>query len=644
MFKKNLYTYSFIKTLYDQKRDYLVAFSPLIYDGIPTDTCVPIEQIQTAVEEKRGLKFPLHIMKTVLTRGKRDGLVTSPEGKNLFCLTEKGVKLVDEIEDSADVERRINALGEDLVRYFAEKKVEKSEEQVSAILQKFIDVNLVYLIDLFGNGADSKNIEVTRKDELFLLGYIKEAMKSKPAHFSTLKELIYGSIIASLVYVRSTKELTELGGMGFKSAKVYLDTNIVFSALGFHTPEMTQSTVELLDLIKEAGLDLWVYEFTVDEMCGIFKVYSKEGYKYPKSLGIDSILSTFKQQGLGVSDMTEMTGNIESLLSNLGIRVDPTPEVNLRDYESSNENIRGRVGANKSNKSLSNINHDLAAIDHIREYRGRSVRKIEEPKAIFLTADKSLHNVCARSFDHVANATLPETILDRLFANILWLKNPDLNLPIELMIATHSRDLLIDQHVWERFHSVLVKLQKTGEVTDDQAATLFYNDYLASELCGFSDADKIDDDFVTEKIEKAGRIVESAHADLTKTKIELEESILASNAEMQQAQKISEQIEAARSYTKNIAKKWAGFSLHPIVLFVSTVFTFVTGSILTYFANSIGWTETMLALFTGGAGSLTIMNWKFCEWIKSVSYKNIYYLIHKELMKAFISKEVNESS
>lgn len=160
--------------MYDQKKDFLVAFSPLIYDGIPTDTCVPIEQVQATVEQKRGLKFPLHIIKTVLTRGKRDGYVTDHEQKNLFCLSDKGIALVGEIENARDVERRINALGADLVHFFSQKKVVKTEQEIAVILQKFLDVNLSYLVDLFGDGEAVADISLSKIDEQLLLSYIKE--------------------------------------------------------------------------------------------------------------------------------------------------------------------------------------------------------------------------------------------------------------------------------------------------------------------------------------------------------------------------------------------------------------------------------------------------------------------------------------
>src|SRR3989338_8973990 len=100
----------------------------------------------------------------------------------------------------------------------------------------------------------------------------------------------------------------------FKNARVYLDSNIVFSALGFHTKEIKETTIELFNLIKSVGLELWIFEFTVDEMCGVIKSFGAEQHKFLKGVNVDSILSSFKQQGLGLSDVVEMIGNIENLL------------------------------------------------------------------------------------------------------------------------------------------------------------------------------------------------------------------------------------------------------------------------------------------------------------------------------------------
>jgi len=633
MFKKSLYTYSFIKTLYDKNRDYLDSFSPLIYNVIPQDISVSVKKIQEDVSKKYDLKFPTHLIKTVLTKGHRQKILESNKGK--YHLTKKGVSLVTSIEDTTDVERRINALGTDLVSFFQAKGIQKTRGGVADLLQSFIDRNLCFLVDLLGTNGDEEIAQISRKDEVILLDYIHDAMESKPEHYNTLKELIYGSIISGLIHVRSTTELIEYDQSTFKNARIYLDSNIVFSAFGFHTKEIADSAIELLDLIKQAGLELWVFEFTVDEMCGVIKSYGGEQHKFIKGIKIDSILSNFKQRGLGISDSNEMIGSIENLLDGLEVTIDPTPEVNLKDYTSENEHLRGKIGANKVEKSLANINHDLAVIDHIRAYRGRSVRRVEDPKAIFLTADNSLHSVTLHSFNHIDKGTLPETILDRLFANILWLKNPSIDLPVNLVIASHSRDLLIDRNVWERFYAVLIKLKNKGEITVDQAATLFYKNQISEILRPFSksDIENIDNGFVTDAIEKSIKVTEASNSNLEEEKKMLENSLFVSETKVEDGRRSSEQIIEIRKNIKREAKKSTVKYIHLTVFVISMLLTVFEGALL-LFLNYIGnsWSAIIQSIVLGGFLFLVI-NWKICEYIKPGIYKKIYLIIYRKKEK-----------
>lgn len=632
MFSNSIYTYSFIKTLYDQKRDYLDTFSPLVYSALEKDKFYTADEVKNRVKEKYDLAFPGHLVKTILSRGKRQNYVLADKEENRFQLTDSGVTLVLAIEKREDVERRINALGTDLVEYFASRGIVKKREEVATLLESFVSNNLEYLIDLFGTNGVIGN-EISKSDEIVLHDYVLLATESKPDQYSTLKELIYGSIIASLVYARNTTELVELGQKSFKNYRVYLDTNIIFSALGFHTPELKQSTLELFDLIKDAGLELWAFEFTLDEICGFFRAYTVEGYKFPTTIRIDTVLSTFKQRGLGFSDINEMIVRLETTLANIGVRVQPTPEVSLKDYVSENELLRSRVSASKGvDKPISSTNHDVAAIEQVRKYRRSGVRSIEDARAIFLTADNSLNRICIQTFDHVGKGTLPETILDRLFANVLWLKNPDISLPLNLIIASHSRDLLVDKFVWERFYLVLVRLKESGSVTENQVATLFYKNQIEEHLSGIRkpEISKITDAFVTDAIEKSAKKVESEHADLQSEKLMLQQTLFESKVQVSEGIKAVDHLQKIRERIKVESKKIASQVALLGVCGLSAVLIFLEGLILfqIFKPKELLGTIVIGAIFGGG-----FINWNICKWAKFKIYENTYSFVSGKKMK-----------
>ena len=111
---------------------------------------------------------------------------------------------------------------------------------------------------------------------------------------------------------------------------------------------------------------------------------------------------------------------------------------------------------------------------------------------------------------HKQYGTICEVVPDRLMANILWLKNPDIDIPLEAIIATHSRDLFIDQKIWERFYKVLYNLRQQGKTDDIRISNLFYHKNIEYTLREFdeSEINRITEDFVLDTLEEAAKLPE----------------------------------------------------------------------------------------------------------------------------------------
>jgi hypothetical protein len=189
--------------------------------------------------------------------------------------------------------------------------------------------------------------------------------------------------------------------------------------------------------------------------------------------------------------------------------------------------LRSKIASRKKDDTNGlSTSHDLAAVDKIRELRRKTVRRIEDAEAFFLTSDFGLQRTVLFGLGHNDSGTLTEVVLDRVLANILWLKNPKLSLPLSTIIATHSRDLLIDRKVWDKFYAVLGKLRSEGVVTEGQVENLFYHRNVASLLqeLGRGDTEKINDALIMEAVEEATKsLSEKEKSELSaRTKIESE--------------------------------------------------------------------------------------------------------------------------
>jgi len=253
-----------------------------------------------------------------------------------------------------------------------------------------------------------------------------------------------------------------------------------------------------------------VFDFTLDEICRVINGYLQNKNRYPTILDIDSVYSTLKKKRWGFSDVAEFISNIEDKIAEKGIEVYTTEGINLSEYISPyNENLRSKISSNKiyDTRNLS-TNHDLAAIDKIRDIRKRSVRKIEDVEAIFLTSDYGLQKTVLYEMHHNENGTISEVILDRVLANILWLKNPTTDIPLDMIIANHSREFFIDRKIWDRFYSILEKLKRDEKIDDDQIEVLFYQNNISNLLKEYSkdDISKVTETFALDAIEDALKI------------------------------------------------------------------------------------------------------------------------------------------
>jgi hypothetical protein len=210
------------------------------------------------------------------------------------------------------------------------------------------------------------------------------------------------------------------------------------------------------------------------------------------------------------SDITEFVANIEKSLAKEGIQVDWEKNADLGSFSPSQSEWRNLLAKYKPEQSLFHQSHDLAAIEMIMKIRGHPIRRIEDSKAFFLSSDNKLSRFNFVELGHKKNATVCEVLQDRLLANVLWLKNPDSDIPLKSIIAAHSRDFLIDRRLWDRFNEVLKNLAQNRRISEQDISLLFYHGSIEETLIEMNetDAGEITAEFVIEEIEKAAKLQE----------------------------------------------------------------------------------------------------------------------------------------
>ena len=534
---KSLYTYSMVRTFFDKGEDYIDSFWPFVLKVLPEDrSFAPIDAIQEEVKKKYGLEIPQYSLSIILTRAKRKNYVVQSERK--CALTESGLTYVSTFETERDVTRRTNELLEDARLYLnAQFDLSFSIDQTKGLVDAFINEHIEMFEQFINPERESADIciqdnKALKTHEAALLNYFADVEQKRPAIFETLKDIICGSIISSIINSKVIDEITKK----FDRTTVYFDTNFAFSVLGLHFDEYNVPAQELFHLMgEERVFQFKVFDFTVDEMVSVLRNYFTEKDCYFPNIKVGSIFSSIKSKHWTQADMKEFIVKIEEKLWEKGITIEPTG-LDLQHYDPQREEYRTSLKKYKGWQNARAQNHDLAAIERIRTIRKSPVRRIEGAKAFLLTSDMRLakYDFCERG--HRDRETLCEVIPDRLLTNILWLKHPNIvkELSITSIISMHSRHLFIDREVWKRFYRTTMDLRKRGNIDERDISILIYDNHIQDILKAYNpeDASVISDAWVLREMEAAKkRVVKEKEQQREEFRKELEQKTIEASRE-----------------------------------------------------------------------------------------------------------------
>jgi hypothetical protein len=231
--------------------------------------------------------------------------------------------------------------------------------------------------------------------------------------------VVLGSVVSSAVYLASFGDV----GQRFERTRVFLDTNLVFSVMGFHFEDANRPAQELFQLMKTAGsFDFFVFDFTIQEIVTVLRPYASRQHRFISSVPVNTIWSSLKIKGWTPADMRTFISSIEEKLKEQGIAVFPTG-VDLNSYEVDATEVSA-LETYKPNQGTLSQHHDLVAIHTIRALRGTVIRKLERAGFFFLTSDRNLTRYDLEACGHDQAGTVGEVVPDRVLTTFLWLKDP----------------------------------------------------------------------------------------------------------------------------------------------------------------------------------------------------------------------------
>ncbi|WP_048144656.1 hypothetical protein [Methanothrix harundinacea] len=518
MAANQIYTYALIKALQQSGGDYVGSFTTYVIKCLKKDEYMSTVSIQKQIQDEFKFKIPIRIIEIILRKAERDGYVEFTEdeiGMGLYRLTEEGMQFPIIFNNQKEVKKEVDALVEDLTKYIKyNSDLDAKEEEIYQSLLAFIGKNVDPIINYIEDPSkiDTKKpcteewcyCQLDHTVEKLICDYIRLSNKGVEAHRETLRKMILGAIIS----LSFEDKVSNKSDSEFANTTLYLDTNVLFSLLGLHYEEFDKPLQELFALIKQNKFKIKTFKFTVNEARRFLLKCASSPDIYHKPIKVNSICAYLKKEkDMPSQEILELASTLESKIESIGIEIESKyHNIDIPNYVPNDVELENDLQIYKKYQPDNARKHDIAAIEIIKEIRVQDkIFNIADSKAMFLTVDGVLSRFNYER-DH-QDGSIPEVIMDRLLVNTLWLKDPNIYIPIELLIATCCRDVFIKRNVWRKFSKVVRELNDSKELDKHDFLTLYHLKYAETILCGLDekDTDMITDEFIKEKLKNADK-------------------------------------------------------------------------------------------------------------------------------------------
>ena len=132
-------TYALVKATCDKGNNYLDCFLPFAIKALPIDkSVVEIETAKKQILQDSGLSIPIHTLTQVFKNAQQKGYVLRIGTK--ISLSNSGIAYQSSIKSAQEIERRLNALYDDIIKFLGENNITiPSIQEIEQALFSLID-------------------------------------------------------------------------------------------------------------------------------------------------------------------------------------------------------------------------------------------------------------------------------------------------------------------------------------------------------------------------------------------------------------------------------------------------------------------------------------------------------------------------
>ena len=483
---QKLMAYSYAAVLFDESKDIISSFSPLI-------EYIIINSGKTVITWKNLVSMIDTVYHTVIPTATLYNLLNLIEQKGIIKFDDNNseISIIDKSKISIKQDSISNYLQELFEAFcaFLQDKGEKIDcDLAKDIICSFIFNNadiLPNLIKCKGMASSTEFCCETSDQSLHnLIEFILTIREENSNSYKALLLLYTGATQACLLNL-TTEEIEKVEKSELKGKKIILDTNFIMRLLDIQNSYECAMAKETFWYIQKLNAEIVVLPCSIREVQKSIELFLQQVAPYSAKTGeflrhvkirTTGILAAY-QRGKTKTDLLAISNNIESLLTGMGIVIDKDDQL---DEDFDEELLQSLMDAKGYSDRYTRIQakHDIHLIEYCRKNRVSLCNSIVDTECFILTNDLKLtqwnQTNCIETSFH-------ECVSEVQLANLFWLQRKTtsnegiINIVIALanQYDTDTRQLL-------SFITKLTDYQKTGASATTTTAIVHANNMITS--------------------------------------------------------------------------------------------------------------------------------------------------------------------
>lgn len=426
---QRLRAYSYAAVLFDESKDIISSFLPLIEYVIVNSekNVITWNNLVSLIDKIYHTKIPSATLHNLLYLLKEKGVIS-------FNKLSKEVNIIDKSKISAKQDNIDNYLQELLDQFcsFLQQKGQNINcDSARDIICSFVFNNA----DILSNLIKSER-EITSKDffhkmsdeNLFeLIEFILTIKEENSNPYKALLLLYAGATQACLLNL-TTEEIKEAEKSELKVKKIILDTNFIMRLLDIQNLHECTMAKETLGYIQKLDAQLIVLPCSIKEVQGSIKSFLQQIAPYSAKTGeflrhekirTTGILAAYNR-GKTSTDLLAISNGIEALLTNMKIFIDKDDKY---DEEFDDDFLQSLIDAKSYGYnyqySRTQAKHDMHLIEYCRKNRTTLCNSIVNTECFILTNDLKLTQW---NQSNCIDGGFHECVSEIQLANLFWLQ------------------------------------------------------------------------------------------------------------------------------------------------------------------------------------------------------------------------------